>query len=716
MKALIFLISILLVSNANAQLKQRMADRQFEYHNYAKCVEMYDELAEDCYRNKKNANWDNTSKAAICHFNLFEMEKAVYHFRKRLAKNIITEDERVKCIHALRYLGKYGEANDLIKESAYLFPNGSYFRRLDDQRSYFSELFLDSMYYDIRPTEINSGLGDFSATYWGNSVVYVTKSKNRAFGSRHYGWDDDFYLSIMESKLNPDSTLAEPRIMKHQFLSSTHDGPVAFSNDGKRMVITKNHRENHKGKEFVVLSLYFSEFIDGDWTDLEPFEHNNADYNVGHGVFSTDGKRLYFASDMPGGQGGVDIYYCDRTTRGWSKPQNLGKEINTELDEMFPFEQNGTLYFASNGHFGLGGLDIFSVSLNDFITIDNVGYPVNSSADDFALIYDKQGRLGYFSTNRDDNIDRIYKVKYTPITIDLVCNVFHKYKELEPVGNQPVYIKRASTQKIDTVMTDAAYGTLKYELKANEDYQIFTKEDEFILLNEEKRSTQGIRRDSTLVCDLLLKPTTIQIHLRVVEKESRKIIPQATAIVTDYSIGWDTTMVTNDQGMVTLTVDRNKVFWAHGAKKGFIDADISFNSTNENDRVIDLELALPPIKKGEKFKLENIFYDLNKWTLRQKSQRSLDKLADFLLKNDLKIELSAHTDSRGSDRYNQTLSQRRAQSCVDYLISKGVPKANIKARGYGETQLVNRCKNGVQCSEEEHQENRRTEVKILEVN
>jgi peptidoglycan-associated lipoprotein len=147
--------------------------------------------------------------------------------------------------------------------------------------------------------------------------------------------------------------------------------------------------------------------------------------------------------------------------------------------------------------------------------------------------------------------------------------------------------------------------------------------------------------------------------------------------------------------------------------KSFLDDETKFKTESEGDKVIQLLLQLPQIKKGDKFKLENIFYDYNKSTLRPESTASLDKLAEFILENKLKIELSSHTDARGSDAYNQKLSQARAQSCVDYLIKKGVPKANIVAKGYGETQLLNRCKNGVTCTEEEHQSNRRTEIKIL---
>lgn len=709
------LLTIFIVSASFAQLKQKTADRYFQYKEYAKCVEMYDELAVKCFENKKNADWENVRKAAISHFHLFDMEEAISYYQKLYDKNMLTEKDRENYIHALRFTGKYGKCEQVTRESANLFPKNAYFKRLNDGADQFKSLFKDSAFYRIRPASINSESGDFGPAYLNNSLVYVSKARNAGFANPKYGYDDDYFLNIMQAKMNDDSSLQAGQLLKHNFLSRAHDGPVSFNADGTEMVITKNKEGKKYGKNFVTLTLYFSKFENGEWTDLVPFEFNSDKYNVGHGVFSPDGSKLYFVSDKPGGIGGTDIYVSERKGSGWTEPKNLGNKINTERNEMFPFVQGHELYFASNGHYGLGGLDIFVANVSGTEDVHNMGAPVNSSADDFSLIFDQSGRLGYFSTNRNDNIDRIYHVKRRVFNIQLAGEVFAQYNELESLPNQMVWIKNMTTQQLDSLVTDDL-GKFNKQININENYQIYTRKLEFILLKEAKVSSNGIQTDTTLSCQLILKPTTIQIHLRVVEKETGKIIPMATTTITNYNIDWDTTLITNDQGMVTLKVDRNKVYWAHGAKKGFIDADVSFNTTNENDKVIDLELELPPIKKGEKFRLENIFYDLNKSTLRPESKSSLDKLAAFIIDNNLRIELSAHTDSRGSKSYNQRLSQARAQSCVDYLISKGVKTSSITAKGYGETKLVNRCKDGVECSEEEHQENRRTEVKILEVN
>ena len=714
MRITLFLAFLMISGWGVAQFKQKTADQHYANLDYAKCVRMYDELASKCVEKPEKGSWENVRKSAMTHYHLFKMKDAIRRFEQLDGNNMLTEEDRIHYIHALRYDERYGKSNELIRESANLHKDNKYFSQLLADLDKFESLFADSNLFKVTEASINSGEGDFGPAYYANSLVFVSKSQNAGFVNPKYGWDGDYFLNVHQATIQPDSSLGTPRMLKHAFLSRAHDGPVSFSPDGLEMVITKNVSERAKGKNLVVLGLYFSRYENGEWTEPTPFEFNDPKYNFGHGVFSEDGQKLYFASNKPGGQGGADIYVCERMNNSWTEPKNLGSTINTGRDELFPFVSDNVLYFASNGHYGLGGLDVFEVDLSGG-NVKNCGAPVNSAHDDFGLIYDASGEIGYFSSNRGDNIDRIYHVKRNRFNILLNGTIVAKYKDFETVPNQEFTIHDMTTQE-SLVLTTDANGAFETKLKHDHDYRVYTKKQEFILLNEASVSTQGIRQDSILNCQLVLKPTTIIVHLRVIEKESKKIIPDATTIITDYQTEWDTTLITSSEGMVTLKVDRNKVYWAHGAKKGFIDEDISFNSANETDKVIDLELALPPIKKGEKFKLENIFYDLNKSTLRPESKSSLDNLADFIIKNNLRIELSAHTDSRGSNSYNQRLSQARAQSCVDYLIERGVSSKNILAKGYGETQLVNGCKDGVSCLEEEHQENRRTEVKILEVN
>jgi outer membrane protein OmpA-like peptidoglycan-associated protein len=710
MKKLLLFLFIFFIFNSFGQLKSKIANEHFGRMEYALCVEMYDELAKKFIKDKtkSDVDWEFVRRAATCHFQLFQMEKSITFYNHLKIANRLNEKDREFFIQALRYMGKYSESETLIIESKTLHPSNSYFNRLQKDQSDFKMLFEDSAMYSLKDLDINSGSGDFGPNFSKNGITYASKSVNTKSIHPSYGWDDSYYINLMEAKYITDSTFEKGQLLKHQYLSKAHDGPVSFTKNYDMMVITKNELGKKKGKKVIVLSIYFSQNANGEWSELRPFIFNNSGYNVGHAVFAENDKALYFVSDKPGGFGNADIYVSRLNSQNeWSEPT-----INTDQNELFPFVTGNTLFFASNGHFGLGGLDIFEQNLSSGTKPKNLGYPINTSHDDFGFIIDSTELKGYFSSNRQENIDRIYSFKKRPIHINLVGRVYAKYREEEPLINQPVFIVNQSTKEVDTVITNE-FGQFSSPIFLNESYRVYTNKEDFILLKEELISTQGIKKDSTFYCQLGLKPTTIQVHLRVVEAKTGKAIPLATTSVTDYAISKDTTMITNDLGTVTMKVERNKSYWAHAAKKGYLDDDIAFNSSNENDKVIDLELRLPPIVKGDKFKLENIFYDLNKSTLRPESMLALDKLADFLIKNDLKIELSSHTDARGSDAYNMKLSQARAQSCVNYLITKGVKSVKIIAKGYGETQLLNRCKNNVTCPEELHQDNRRTEVKIL---
>lgn len=714
MKFILLALIVLSSIFSYSQLKQKTADAYFTGMEYSKCVEMYDELAKKAITGHKKGNWQNVQKAAESHYHLFEMAQACAYYEKLQGKNKLTEADRTLYIDALRYTEKYQKSITVIRESANLHPTNSFFKRMNDGSNKFSNLFKDSAFYRVKVSSISSDKGDFAPAYFNQSIVFASKAQNTGFITPKYGWDNDYYLNVMQSTFGSDSVLQKPSMLKNNFISKAHDGPVSFNNDGTEMIITKNTLGKKNGQDVIVLSIYFSQLTNGEWSELKAFEHNNSTYNVGHGVLSDDGQQLYFVSDQPNGKGGADIYVSTRTGSTWTSPENLGSSVNTERDEMFPFVQENMLYFSSNGHYGLGGLDIFEIELGSSKPT-NIGYPVNTSNDDFGVIYEPTGRLGFLSSNRRDNIDRIYHVTKRKLKIGLLVNVYMQYEDLEPFPNQMVWIKNMTTSALDSIQADES-GVAMFDVNINQEYRIYSQLEEFILIKEAELNTENLIADTVYIRDLILKPTTIEIHLRVVEKKTGKIIPQATTIISDYGNNTDTTLSTNDEGMVTFTVDRNKVMWAHGSKKGFIDADISFNTQNQDGKVFDIELALSPIRKGEKFKLENIFYDLNKSTLREESKSSLDKLADFIIKNDLKTELSAHTDSRGSSSYNRRLSQARAQSCVNYLKKKGVGSKNILAKGYGESKLINRCKNGVKCSEEEHQDNRRTEVKILEVN
>lgn len=418
-----------------------------------------------------------------------------------------------------------------------------------------------------------------------------------------------------------------------------HEGSAVALTDGS-LIFTRNNMFNgktSKSKEGInKLKLFTAS--GPNWETITAFPYNNDEYSVGHPAVNKAGTLLIFSSDMPGGFGGVDLYYSKRSsnTAIWEKPVNMGKLVNTEGDEMFPsITRDSILFFASTGHVGLGGLDIFQVGLKEETaigTVINLGAPINSSVDDFGLIKAEDGKTGFFTSNRRGNDDIYSFVTLQPIPKKIV------------VVEQPIY------------------------------------------------SLEG----------------------KVLNKDNKQPIALATVVLTTPN-GDPVQVKTDDQGNFKFKLSPKTDYSLAGEKTGYMKANGGNLTTNglKKSEVLKRDLYMNQIVIGKAIKIDNIFYDFDKFNIRPDAALELDKLVTVLKENPtIWIELGSHTDSRGNDLYNQKLSQNRANSAVAYIISRGISKERITAKGYGETMLVNNCGNGVQCTVEAHQLNRRTEFKI----
>jgi outer membrane protein OmpA-like peptidoglycan-associated protein len=401
-------------------------------------------------------------------------------------------------------------------------------------------------------------------------------------------------------------------------------------------------------KEGVVnLKITEGGLENGQWKLKGDFRWNNNEYSVGHPSVSKDGNVIYFASDMPGGYGKSDLYFSVFSNGNWSKPVNLGPKINTEGNEFFPFiSPDGVLYFASDGHGGLGGLDIFlSVPEHGvFNTIENLGYPVNSPRDDFGLALDSTGVQGYFTSNREGGKgnDDLYSLKILHV---------------------PVIIR-------------------------------------------------GVVKD----------------------RDTKDILSDARVTVSDENGNEIFKAITRVDGQFEVQVDKGRAFTVRVIKDLYTDAEktIPTSSLRPNEEVFseiflerkieeDSTDSLAPIRmekeNGEDLQiieLEYINYDLDKWNVRPDAAAVLDKLAELVKKYpDLEIRIESYTDSQGSDEYNMQLSKKRARGAFDYLVSKGIDPKRMEYQGFGESRLLNKCANGVPCTEEEHEVNRRSIVKVV---
>ncbi len=696
-------------------LRKQSAEKYLGRLEYFKAEPLFAELAQKQLK-RGNGSWEDVSKAALCNYKIFHFDRAsLFYTALRKSGQALTEEEYLNSVQSLRFTARYAEALELTNEARSRFPGNSRFGVLAESLEKRERFLQDSALYRVNPLALNSGYGDFGATYTPEGIAYASRKTNAGFLNTRYGWDNGYFQEIFHAEKVNDSTWQKSERNAGKFYSRAHDGPVFFNRSGTEAYITRNIVRKKKGRNLVYLAIYYTFKMEKGWSKPLMLPFCSPDFNTGHAALSPDEQTLYFVSDRKGGAGGTDLYRIARKGGGWGGPENLGPAVNTPGNEMFPFvsRDGSTLWFSSDAYPGLGGLDIYSVPLAGG-TVQNAGYPVNTQADDFAYIEDSTEIRGLFSSNRGDFTDRLYTVKKLPVHIDLEGTVYIVYEENgtpEPATGAKVTLSAGEDGQLLSLGQDAGFTEA---LEKNREYILTADLEDHELLKTETFSTTGISRNTRIKRDLYLKPLSIYVKIKAIDKVTKEILPGARCTLTD-ARGRVYEFETDSAGYALFKAERYLKYDVFARKKGYIDGFSAFETRNERLREVEVPLELTKISKGEKFKVDNIFYDYNKASLRPESQNALDLLAAFILENDIRVELSSHTDARGSDTYNQSLSQKRAQSCVDYLVSKGVPQAKIIAKGYGESQLINHCRNSVPCSEEEHQQNRRTEIKILEV-
>lgn len=517
---------------------------------------------------------------------------------------------------------------------------------------------------------LNTNVSDWGVSFNGNKLVFTSdhpiedlpvNEKERVRNT--YGRNGHAFLKMYTADTVPvEKTGDTLRMEIKEFRPGGdsylyHVGPAAFTPNGDTAYFTVTNEDNnllyHKAITRNIgtrkLELYYSVRNQyGNWLPPVAFAYNKVKYySVGHAALAKNGSLLYFASDMPGGYGGTDIWFCRKTDGKWSKPVNCGPVINTPGQEVFPTIVGDTaLYFSSTEHAGLGGLDIFSASGSDTVwqTPVNLKLPFNSSYDDFyCSIAD---RTGYLASDREGGLgsDDIYSFVLPPVEHLLLNNTVYSRKDSSVLKGAHIEFVCAAVA-VDTICSTDAKGNNIFEVKKNQKYVIRASYPGYVP-NAVEVATSGYKPVDTVYSKLYLAPVPPPV-----------VIPA--------------------KPVLTPIPDRH-------------------------------------FEVGETFVLDKLYYDTDKYNIRPDAAKELDKLVAILMKYPaIEIELSSHTDSRGSDEHNMILSQNRAKSAVQYLIKKGIAASRVVAAGYGETRLTNGCTNGVKCSAKEHQMNRRTEVKIL---
>jgi outer membrane protein OmpA-like peptidoglycan-associated protein len=707
-------------------LRKKLADEYFNALAYESAAPIYKDLGNPTLKGK-GENWDVVRKGALSYFLSQNYTQAASMYEALYKAGLCTPEDNHNYAEVLRVLGKYDAAATIMDAMAAQNPNDTWAHEYAQDKNYFTELKLDSANFKVKKVPFSKGLGDFSPMLFKDNILFTSYRHNEAFVNRVFGWDQTFFVNTYISKPNKKGEYTSAKLVKIAGNKELvpHDGPYAISETNGLAMVTMNIPGTYGKTDIVRLGLFYTTidpntFPKGiDKKNIKPFEYNSTAYNVGHACFSADGNTLYFASDMPGGFGKSDIYKSTWVNGSWSKPENLGEKINTAYDEMFPsISHDGDLFFASKGWVGLGGLDIFMARhLNgSFEEAENLGYPVNTRFDDFGITLNKEGNKAYFTSNRGDYYDRIYETNmYVPeFKLDIIVTENNSNKT--PLPNTEVTIKNLTTGTEEKVMTDSL-GRIEHKLKKNTNYELVTTKEDYASESSYTVSTMGKLKSENFQADMTMRSLKVEVLVKIIDKETKQPLTGAKVKIKNETTGTLDEYLTDANGDIKFITDRKKDFSFTSHFHSHKDGSGAFNTKVDNNQdKLNLTFEMEMIKKGDVFVINDIYFDYNKATLRVESIQELNKLSDFLLENtNIKVELSAHTDSRGAAKDNQTLSQKRAQSCVDYLIKKGVPKANIVAKGYGESKLVNKCADKVECTEEEHQANRRTEIKVLSV-
>lgn len=624
-------------------------------------------------------------------------------------------------------------------------------------------------------TDINTNLPEFSPVKYLDGLVFVSRKRNGPInwetGNTYY---ELFYTELDANGVPRKRVNFSPRINN----SWLNEGPVAFNREGDRIYFSQDNSQGGVGKAdangWVWMKIFEAQKGEFDWENITELPFNSDEYSCMHPTLSADGGTLYFSSNKPGGYGGMDLYIAKRRADStWMDPINLGPDVNTNKNEVFPFiHESNTLFFSSDGHEGSGGLDLFMIELagKRWGKVTNMGKPYNSKEDDFGLILNIEGNRGYFSSARDGGKggDDIYIFEtqdgYGSANLDArkeVAPPLHVFDAdtQEPlsgaavrvfesteegfIGNEALYHLELNTDasindKMEIKMVrknEAELGPPQYLTNRNGQTQIRLKTTQsyLILISKGGYETQEIR----LSADEIVSSQSIEVELKtrnclilsgkVKNGQTRQVVPEATVRIQNLASGKESIVRSNIEGQFEGCLEIGQKFNILAERNGFEKGDIKISTVDlASNRSLMAEIRLhplrgallaQPVKEGTVIILRHIYYDFNKSAIRRGDAQELTALAKLMkLYPSMEVELAAHTDSRGESAYNLELSIRRAESAKDYLIRKGVDENRITALGFGEAKISNHCVDDVFCTEDQHQFNRRTEVRITHMN
>lgn len=622
------------------QAKINAADKKYDSYAYVDAIKTYEKVAAKGYRSE-----DMFKKLGNAYYFNSDFQNAAKWYGELFAMNPNPEPEYYfRYAQSLKSAGDIAKANKLLEEFNAVSKNDSRGKLYKEDLNYLDQIKANSGRYQIEDAGINSQYSDYGSFVYNNKIYFASARDTGNFVQRKHKWTGEYFTNIYNADLDPSTgSTSKANKFKSAINTKFHEASPVFTKDGKTVYFTRNNyiggKKGRDENKVTLIKLYRAELgKDGRWTSIAELPFNSNNYSTAHPALSPDEKTLYFASDMPGSFGESDLYKVTiNSNGGFGPPQNLGSAVNTEGKETYPYvTSENEIYFASDGHPGLGGLDIFVANIDNsgkVSNIQNVGADVNSPKDDFAYIIDPETRRGFFTSNRDGGkgSDDIYR--------------FLETRRLKCI------------QQLYGIISDAETGLA---------------------------------------------------------------LPGAKVTLYDDQMNIKNSAAADGSGMYTFDVECGKTYFVRAEKPEFATKEVNITidkTSGKTNLPIALEKSTCKVTVGDDlgkcFGIKMIYFDLDKSNIRTEAALDLEKILVVLNDNpSMKLDIRSHTDSRASHQYNEALSDRRAKSTIQWLIKNGIAPNRLTGKGYGETELVNKCADGVPCTEAEHQANRRSEFII----
>ncbi len=689
------------------------AERMYRQQGYRNAIDLYVIALK-----KDPGNRIAKSRVAECYYRMGQFEEANRWCRRLVNQVPATSEEYFRLGQVLCAMQRYDSAETAFGQALSLDSTNA------RARSYYSFLKVMPLYhkdpstYQLTRQWYNSPQSDFSPRHYGSGIVFVSardrdlfiKRKNLSGISEDEGLLNAFYVdSEMDSERvsNENVELFYSRSLNSPY----HDGPVTFYDGGKKIAYTRNLLVNGKpakdewGK--VNLELYFATLGDNRMLrDLQAFPHNSRSYSIAHPWISEDGLTLYFSSNMPGGKGGADLYVSYLKDKTWTAPQNLGDVVNTPGDEFAPYLWRDQLFFSSDGFGGFGGLDNFVArgKVGSFDKPENLGFPLNSSHDDFGVIIDGEGREGYFASNRLERDDDIYRFVLNRV---MIYGQVWETPGNKPVTNAKITVSEEGTKEARILETNAE-GNFTTELKVNTTYSFLPEKEGYTALSAIKlRPDRGSILADTL--HVALWKHGLFAKGIVYSDELQTKLPGAVVTIENLDNGLVDSVRVSGDGSYRFLVHPNTRYRIMAKYNGYLENGFNLDTKGlyGGDLLNDILLEETYLEKLI------VFFEYDKWDLLPEFDKGMSKMMRSLSRNrKATVYIGAHADARGTREYNKRLSDRRADAIVQYLRSKSIEVSRIEAFGFGEELILNTCSDGVVCSDEEHSRNRRAEIKV----